>query len=321
MTILITGSVGFIGHALSLKLLKEGYTIIGVDNENKYYDVNLKKSRLKILKKYKKYFHHKINIHDYSNLFKIFKKYEIKIVINLAAQAGVRHSFKAPKDYVDSNLLGFFNIIDISTKFKIKMFLYASSSSVYGNQNEFPIKENAKINRPLSLYAASKMSNELIAHSYSNIYNLNTIGLRFFTVYGPYGRPDMSLFHFTKSILENKNIELFNYGNHFRDFTYIDDVVRAIKLIIKKKDNKSNFRVFNVARGKSIPLINFVKEIEKNLNKKALVKNIPLQKGDVKKTHADISKLINFVGYKPQISYQDGVKNFVDWYLDFYEKK
>lgn len=316
--VLITGSAGFIGYSLALKLLKKKITVIGIDNLNTYYDIRLKKDRLGILKKFNHYTHYKVNIDNIKSLEKIFKKHDFRIVINLAAQAGVRHSLKKPLDYINSNISGFFNIIYLSQKFKINKFIYASSSSVYGNQKNFPIKINSNTIKPLSLYAATKMSNELIAYSFSNMYGIQTIGLRFFTVYGPYGRPDMSLFKFTKNILENKKIELYNNGDHYRDFTFIDDVVDAVALIIKKKKYNNIFKIYNIANSNSISLITYLSEIEKNLNKKATIKKLSMQKGDVKKTHADISALKKELNFSPKIDYKNGIKKFINWYKRYY---
>ena len=321
MKILITGSAGFIGFSIAKKILNEKkYHVIGIDNINNYYDPNLKKVRLSILNSFKNYKHYNFNIAKKDKVDQIFKKYKFSIVIHLAAQAGVRYSIDFPEDYINTNLVGFFNIINASKIAKVKKFIYASSSSVYGNQSKFPIKENFDSSKPMSIYAATKKANELMAYSYSSLHGIETIGLRFFTVYGPFGRPDMSLFKFTKSIIENKTIKIFNYGNHFRDFTYIDDVVDAIKLVFEKKSkNKENFKVYNVANGKSINLKLFLNEIEKYFNKKGKIKNLKLQQGDVTKTHANIKDLINDFGYMPKTSYKEGIKKFIDWYIDFYK--
>ena len=266
MNILVTGSAGFIGFHLCKKLLSNSKnSIIGIDNLNKYYDVNLKKDRIKILNKYKNFSFKKIDLKNLIELKKIFEKYKINYVVHLAAQAGVRHSIKKPRLYFKNNLEAFFNILDLSKDFKVKHFIFASTSSVYGENTKFPLKESYDTNKPISFYAASKKSNEVMAHSYSYIYNLPCTGLRFFTVYGPYGRPDMALFKFTKSIIENKNVELFNNGNHLRDFTYVGDIVDGIFSLIKKPfKSRIPFKIFNIGNGKSKKLLEYLKEIENN---------------------------------------------------------
>jgi len=336
MSILITGSAGFIGFHAALKYLKinSKRKIIGIDNINNYYDTKLKRKRLKILKKYKNFKFYKINLVNYKGLEKIFRNNKIKLVINLAAQAGVRHSIKFPRDYVNSNLIGFFNIIDLSKKYKIDKFMFASTSSVYGDNNNYPLKEKYSVNHPIQFYAATKKANEVIAHSYSSLYDLQCIGLRFFTVYGPWGRPDMVLFKFVKNILNNKPIELFNFGNHYRDFTYIDDVVDIIfklsKIKIKKEkqqnfedssNSKSRFKIFNVSSGKKIYLKKFLEIIEKNLDKKAIVKFLPLQRGDVVQTMSSKKKIKEFINLKPSISVQTGIKKFIFWFKQYHNLK
>ena len=336
MSILITGSAGFIGYHAALKFLKteKKKNIIGIDNINNYYDQELKKNRLKILKKHKNFKFYKIDLDNYKGLKKIFKNNNIKIVINLAAQAGVRHSIKNPIDYVNSNIIGFFNIIDLSKKFKIDKFMFASTSSVYGDNNNYPLKEKYSVNHPIQFYAATKKANEVIAHSYSSLYDLQCIGLRFFTVYGPWGRPDMVLFKFVKNILNNKSIELFNFGNHYRDFTYIEDAVdilfklSKIKIKREKKQNfenssnsKSRFEIFNVSSGKKIYLKKFLGIIEKNLNKKAKIKLLPLQKGDVVETLSSKRKLKEFINLKPPVSVRIGIKKFIFWFKQYHNLK
>ena len=253
MHILVTGSSGFIGYHLSKLLLNNNCKVVGLDNHNSYYDIKLKKNRNSLLLKHKNFKFYKVDLQDSKKLETIFKNHKIKCVINLAAQAGVRYSLINPKAYIDSNINGFFNILDLSNKYKVKKFIYASTSSIYGKQNKFPLKENFKTDNPIQLYAATKKSNEVMATAYSNLYKIKTVGLRFFTVYGPWGRPDMALFKFTKNIIEGKKINLFNKGNHIRDFTYIDDIVEAIfKLVIKKNFPKQ--KIYNVGNGKKIPL-------------------------------------------------------------------
>ena len=323
MRILVTGCSGFIGFHVCNKLLQLNNKIylIGIDNLNNYYDVKLKKERLKIFKKKKNFIFYKEDISNYNKLKKVFALSKPDIVLNLAAQAGVRYSIKYPQKYFDSNILGFFNLIDISKNFKVKHFIYASTSSVYGNNNKFPITEEMNTDKPLSFYAASKKCNEIIAHSYSFIYGLPTTGLRFFTVYGPFGRPDMSLFKFTKNILNNKKINLFNYGKHTRDFTFIDYVTDAIIKIIKKyPSQKVPYEIYNIGGSKPVSLIKFINILEKNLGKKAKIKYFKLQKGDVQKTHASNAKLIKKINIKskpPDIKY--GIKLFIDWYKNFYD--
>tara|TARA_B110000444_G_scaffold231104_1_gene238839 strand:- start:2149 stop:3120 length:972 start_codon:yes stop_codon:yes gene_type:complete len=323
MKILITGCAGFIGYNLCRKLLIENkYKIYGIDNINDYYDVELKKSRIKDLKKNYKHFNFKkVNISNKNLISKLFIKEKFTHVINLAAQAGVRFSIENPLPYVESNLIGFFNILDASRKNKIKHLIFASTSSVYGDSKKFPLKETSNTDKPLSFYAATKKSNEVMAYSYSNIYGLPCTGLRFFTVYGPYGRPDMALFKFTKSIINNDTIELFNQGNHIRDFTYIDDVTTSIvKLIDKASTQKIPFEIFNIGNSKPEKLKLFLTLIEKTLGINAKVKLLKLQKGDVHKTHADTSKIVKKINYKPHTKISEGIKKFIDWYINFYKK-
>jgi len=301
--ILITGVAGFVGFSLALKLLKQNKIVHGLDNINNYYDVKLKEGRLKILKKFKKFFFYKIDIRSYSKLDKIFKIKRFTIVYNLAAQAGVRFSLKKPREYIESNIYGFFNILELSKNYKVKHLVYASSSSVYGANTNLPFSEKKIAVHPIQLYAATKLSNEIMAHSYSALYNLPTSGIRFFSVYGPWGRPDQALFIFTKSILEGKKINLFNYGNHSRDFTYIDDLINGIikvgKKIPKYKKNikrltqdtsKFPYEIYNLGSNKNVKLMTFLKLIEKYLNKKAKLNLKPLQKGDVINTSSNLKK-------------------------------
>ena len=324
MRILITGSAGFIGFHLSLKLLNKGNTVIGVDNLNNYYDVSLKKNRNKILKKYTKYIFYKLDLKNKNQLDKVFKKNKIDCVINLAGQAGVRYSLINPKSYIESNINGFFNLIETTKNYKVKNFIYASTSSVYGVQKKFPLKENFDTNHPIQLYAATKKSNELIANAYSHLFKLNTIGLRFFTVYGPWGRPDMALFKFTKNIIDGKKIEVFNHGKHIRDFTYVDDVINIIYKIISKnskiKRSNNSSKIYNVGNGKKIKLKKYIDIIEKNLKKKSKKKFLSLQKGDVIKTHCDNRLLKREYNYAPKINVEQGVKKFLQWYTSYYKK-
>ena len=333
MKILVTGCAGFIGFHVSKKLVEKGYHVIGIDSLNKYYDKNIKLERLKILRKNKKKFlFKKLKMENFNLLNKVFKKYKIKKVINLAAQAGVRYSIKNPRAYLDSNLIGFFNILECSKINKIQHLIYDSTSSVYGNNSELPFRENKHADHPIQFYAATKRSNELMAHSYSSLYNLPTTGLRFFTVYGPWGRPDMALFIFTKKILEGKKIDLFNYGKHIRDFTYVDDIVEPIIRLTemsppkKKKisvtdpsESMAPFRIYNIGNNNPKKLIEFVKAIETKLNKKAKINYKPLQKGDVYETYAYVKKLSNDTKYNSKTDIKIGIGKFIDWFKDYYK--
>ena len=324
MKILVTGCAGFIGYHLCNKLLDNKKNIVyGIDNLNNYYDIKLKKNRINLLKKKSKNFKYsKKDIKDLKILRKFFFSKRIKYIIHLAAQAGVRYSIYDPSTYLNNNVIGFFNILQISRIFKINHLLFASTSSVYGLNKKFPIAENYNTDKPLSFYAATKKTNEVMAHSFSNIYKIPCTALRFFTVYGPYGRPDMSLFKFTEAIFKSKKIELFNRGDHIRDFTYIDDVIISVeKLINKPSKNLIPYDVFNIGSSRPKHLKFFLRIIEKTIGKKTHIKLMNLQKGDVYKTHANVNKLSKFINYKPRISVNRGVKNFVEWYIKFYNKK
>ncbi len=319
MKILVTGSAGFIGFHLSSFLLQNKHQVYGIDNLNTYYDVSLKKDRLKILNKNNKFFFYKADLLNKTKLNNIVKKNKIKIIVHLAAQAGVRYSIENPRTYFKNNLEVFFNILEVSKNNNLKHLVFASTSSVYGESSNFPLKENENTSNPLSFYAATKKSNEVMAHSYSYIYKLPCTALRFFTVYGPYGRPDMALFKFTKNILENKKIELYNNGKHLRDFTYVEDIVKGIFSTINKPNrNKVPYNIFNIGNGKSRKLIDYLFFIEKKLGKKAMVKKLPLQKGDIIKTHSDIKLLKKFSNYQPKIDIEEGVSKFIDWFIDYY---
>jgi len=321
MNILITGSAGFIGYHLSKKILRKNIQVIGIDNINKYYDINLKKNRIKDLKKNKKFKFYKIDLCEFNKLNNLIKKNKIDYIINLAAQAGVRYSIENPRTYFKNNLEGFFNILEVSRLNKIKHLIFASTSSVYGDTKKFPLNEKDNTDYPLSFYAASKKSNEVMAHSYSYIYKLPCTGVRFFTVYGPYGRPDMALFKFTKNILSNNAIELFNNGIHVRDFTYIDDIVDGIYSLIKKNSKKSKlYEIFNIGNGSPKKLMDYIKEIEKNLKISANIKKLPLQKGDIIKTHSDLSKLKKYTNYNPKTNIEAGIAKFIEWYKDYYKE-
>ncbi len=333
MKIIITGSSGFIGFHLSKLLLEKGNSVHGIDSMNNYYDVNLKKSRLKILIKYKNFSFSKANLENSKQIQNIFKRFKPKIVIHLAAQAGVRYSIDKPKVYLKSNIDGSFNVIESSHKIKVKHLIMASSSSVYGANKKIPFKEIDKTDTQLSIYAATKKSNESMAHSYSNIWNIPITMLRFFTVYGPWGRPDMALFKFTKGIINNKKIDIYNNGKMYRDFTYIDDIVKGISLLlnkspsIKQKTKFKNdslsavapFRVLNIGNTKKVYLLNFIKQIEKELGKRAIRNYMPLQKGDVKQTLSDTSLLKKITNYNPKTDYKTGVKKFINWYKNYYK--
>ena len=323
MNILITGVAGFIGFHVAEDLLKlNSSKIFGIDNLNSYYDQKLKLNRIKYLKKIdklNKFKFLKVDISNKKQLDKL-KKYKIDIIIHLAAQAGVRHSIKKPQDYVKNNLLGFFNILDFSKSMHIQHLLFASTSSVYGNENR-KCSENFSCNTPIQFYAATKKSNEVMAYSYSAIYKLPCTGLRFFTVYGPWGRPDMALFKFVKNIKQKKEIEVFNYGNHRRDFTYVKDISRSIlKLISKSPKMKIPFEILNIGNSKPVKLEDFIKVIEKKLNIKAKEKYLPLQKGDIPNTNSNSGKLYKKIKFRPKTNYKSGITKFINWYQNYYEK-
>ena len=315
--VLITGVVGFIGFHTAKALLDDGFEIYGIDNINDYYDISLKRKRLKILEKYSNFIFSKIDISNIKDLAKVFKIFSPNKVINLAAQAGVRYSIENPFAYVDSNLVGFVNIIELSKKYKVDGFIYASSSSVYGANDKIPFSVEDNVDKPISIYAASKRANELIAYSYSHLFKLNTTGLRFFTVYGPWGRPDMAMFIFAEKISRNKPIDVFNNGKMKRDFTYIDDIVSGIKSALNKN---YECEIFNLGNSKSENLMDIISYIERNLNKKAKIQFSPIQPGDVKQTYADIEKTKNLLDYHPSINIDIGIKRFIDWYRKYTEK-
>ena len=324
---LVTGAAGFIGFHVAKRLLRNKKNIVvGIDNINNYYSPELKYSRLRILKYHKNFIFKKIDILKNKKLLNLFEKYKFYKVIHLAAQAGVRYSLKKPKTYIYSNILGFFNIIELSKKFRIRHFVYASSSSVYGSNTNHPFSETSEINKPIQIYAATKIANESIAHSYSSLYGLKTSGVRFFSVYGPWGRPDQALFTFTNQILNNKKIDLFNNGNHTRDFTYIDDLVDGIIKIVnnppkKKQINILPYEIFNLGSGKSIKLKKYLYYIEKFLKRKVKINYLPLQKGDMVDISSDISKAKKLLSYYPKVQVNEGIKKFLKWYLEFYNQK
>jgi len=333
--ILITGSSGFIGFSLALNLLKKGHKILGFDSINDYYDINLKHSRNKILKKFKNFSFIRGELEDQKKLNKSVLKFKPQIIIHLAAQAGVRYSLDAPRKYLSSNIIGTFNIIEIAHKIKVKHLLIASSSSVYGANKQSAFKETDKTDTQLSIYAATKKSTESIAHSYSNIWKVPITMLRFFTVYGPWGRPDMALFKFTKGIIDNKKIDIYNKGKMYRDFTYIDDIIDGIKGLINKAPNSKQFnkfkndslssvapfRVLNIGNTRKVYLLDFIDALEKELGKKAIRNYMPMQKGDVKMTLSDTTLLKKLTGYNPKTNFRLGIKNFLKWYLSYYKSQ
>ena len=312
--ILITGAAGFIGYHLSRSLLKDGAIILGIDNLNNYYDTGLKEQRLKRLKGFKNFTFKKIDLIDEKKLNNVFLNFNPSAIIHLAAQAGVRYSIENPRAYLDSNLIGFHNVIEQCRRCKINKLIYASSSSIYGLNEKIPFSVNDKTDYPVSLYGATKKSNELVAHAYSHLYGVKTIGLRFFTVYGPWGRPDMAYFSFTKKIIEGRKIEVFNHGNMQRDFTYIDDIVDGIRNTI---DKDFNFEIFNLGNSKSEDLMTMIRIIEKELNINAKIVFKDMQAGDVFKTYADIKKSSKMLEFKPKVSLQVGLKRTIDWYKSF----
>jgi UDP-glucuronate 4-epimerase len=348
--ILITGAAGFIGYHLSKRLLKDGYEVCGLDNLNDYYDPTQKLSRLsqlgiefqqepvaelveaQAISSQGNFQFHKLDLQNYDGLTKVFNDFYPDIVINLAAQAGVRYSLRNPRSYIESNLDGFFNILEASRQHGVNKFIYASSSSVYGNNEKSPFAETDNVDHPVSLYAATKKSNELIAHTYSHLYKMTTVGLRFFTVYGPWGRPDMAYYFFTKAILEGKKIQLFNQGLNLRDYTYIDDIVESIKRMVDGIDSlqpvseidqytatkSPYYHLFNIGGSNSVPVLEFVEILEESLGKKAIKELVGFQAGDVFSTEADTTNLESFINFKPSITLKEGLGEFVKWYKTYY---
>ncbi|MEM9830566.1 MAG: NAD-dependent epimerase [Bacteroidota bacterium] len=333
--VLITGVAGFIGFHLANRLGKEGYQVIGIDNLNDYYDVNLKEDRLALLQEnHSNFIFQKAELEDKSIIDQLFEEYRFDYAVNLAAQAGVRYSLKNPYAYTASNVTGFLNILEGCRHFPVKHLLYASSSSVYGANTQMPFSVHHNVDHPVSLYAATKKANELMAHTYSHLYNIPTTGLRFFTVYGPYGRPDMALFLFTKAILEDRPIDVYNHGNMKRDFTYVDDIVEGIARLLPRTaqpnpdwkgdypDSATSFapyKIYNIGNNRPIKLLDFIEEIEKNLGKEAKKNFMPIQDGDVPATYADVEALMQDTGFKPETSIQEGIKKFVEWYRVYYK--
>ncbi len=344
MKILITGTAGFIGFHLAEQLLNFGHEVVGIDMVNDYYETKLKKDRLfhsgirwghhmskgKRSFKHKGYIFYKCNLENKVGIDEIFKKEQPQVVCHLAAQAGVRYSIENPDAYIKSNLIGFQNIIEACRAFNIKNFSYASSSSVYGGNQSLPFSENDRVDNPISLYAATKKSNELVAFTYSHLYGISTTGLRFFTVYGPWGRPDMALFLFVKAILSGESINVFNNGNMLRDFTYIDDIVEGIIRVIENpaqipeettvlNPTKAPYKIYNIGNNNPVKLMDFIYAIEKSLGKKFKINYLPIQPGDVSKTYANVDSLANELGYRPATPIKVGIDNFLNWYLEYYK--
>ncbi len=336
MKILVTGAAGFIGFHLGRRLLEDGHTVIGLDNLNPYYDVQLKKDRLNHLELFDNFNFVGLDLVDRNGMAKLFSEHRFDRVVNLAAQAGVRYSIENPHAYVDSNISGFMNILEGCRHSKVPHLIFASSSSVYGLNTRMPFSVHHNVDHPISLYAATKKSNELMAHTYSYLYDLPATGLRFFTVYGPWGRPDMALFIFTRAILEDKPIKVFNYGKMKRDFTYIDDIIEGVVRVLDKipgpdpewkgeapdpGSSISPYRLYNIGNNNPVPLMDFIEAIERALGKKAVKEFLPLQPGDVPATYADVDGLIEGVGFKPETSVFKGIEKFTKWYLDYYNLK
>ena len=332
-SVMVTGAAGFIGYHLSLRLLKDGYRVVGVDNLNPYYDVNLKQARLKRLQPYDHFSFHETDLSDRMTLKNIFETTSLDVVDNLAAQAGVRYSLKKPEAYVDANLVGFGNILEGCRHHHVKHLVFASSSSVYGANTNMPFSVHHNVDHPVSLYAATKKANELMAHTYSHLYGLSCTGLRFFTVYGPWGRPDMAAFLFTKAILEEKPIQVFNHGNMKRDFTYIDDIIEGVVRVMGKlpepnPDWKGDdpdpgtsytpYKIYNIGNNQPVNLMDFISVLESAIGKEAKKEFLDLQPGDVIATFADIDDLSEDVGFKPSTPIEEGIAKFVDWYKEHY---
>jgi UDP-glucuronate 4-epimerase len=334
MKVLITGSAGFIGSALALRLLERGDEVIGIDNLNDYYDVSLKQARLQRTADHDGFTDVRIDLEDREGVAGVFRKHQPQRVVNLAAQAGVRYSLENPHAYVDTNLVGFTNILEGCRHNSVEHLVYASSSSVYGANTSMPFSVHDNVDHPVSLYAASKKANELMAHTYSHLFALPTTGLRFFTVYGPWGRPDMALFLFTRHILAGEPIDVFNYGNHRRDFTYIDDIVEGVVRVIDNvatpnpdwngdapdsATSRAPYRLYNIGNNQPVELMHYIEVLENCLGRKAEKNLLPLQPGDVPATYADVSDLVSDVGYKPDMSVEQGIANFVAWYRGYYQ--
>lgn len=333
-TVMVTGAAGFIGSALSLRLLDRGDRVVGLDNHNDYYDPALKESRLARHAEHQNYTHLRIDLADRKAMESAFAEHKPKIVVNLAAQAGVRYSIENPLAYIDSNIVGFGHVLEGCRHHSVEHLVYASSSSVYGANTTMPFSVHHNVDHPLSLYAASKKANELMAHTYSHLFNLPTTGLRFFTVYGPWGRPDMALFKFTRAILAGERIQVFNYGKHRRDFTYIDDIVEGVIRVLDKPavpnpdwsgnnpdpaSSLAPWRVYNIGNNTPVELMDYIAALERSLNRKAEMDMLPLQPGDVPDTYADVQELAREFGYKPSMPVEQGVAKFVDWYRHYFK--
>ena len=332
MKVLVTGSAGFIGSALTLKLLERGDKVVGIDNHNDYYDPTLKEARLSRHSDHPNYVHVRMNIEDREAMENVFEEHQFEGVVNLAAQAGVRYSIENPSAYINTNLVGFGHVLEGCRHNGVGHLVYASSSSVYGSNTKMPFSIHDNVDHPLSLYAASKKANELMAHTYSHLYNLSTTGLRFFTVYGPWGRPDMALFKFTKAILAGEKIQVFNYGNHRRDFTYVDDIVEGVIRVLDKPAQANTnwngdspdagtslapWRLYNIGNNSPVNLMDYIEAIESALEINAEKELLPLQPGDVPDTYADVEDLVREFDYKPSMSVKLGVKRFIDWYKEY----
>lgn len=334
MKILVTGAAGFVGYHLTQRLLEQDFTVVGIDNENDYYDPKLKEGRLEELKGKSGFTYYKMDLSDTAAINELFEKHSFHTVINLAAQAGVRYSLQNPRAYIDSNIVGFTNILEGSRHFDVKHLIYASSSSVYGANTKMPFSEHDNVSHPVSLYAATKKSNELMAHTYSHLYGIPTTGLRFFTVYGPWGRPDMAYYSFTKDIIEGKPIKVFNHGKMKRDFTYIDDIVEGIVRLTDKipqpnaewnrhaadpGSSYAPYKIYNIGNNQPVELMKFINTLEDLIGKKANMEYLPMQSGDVEATFADISDLQDAVGFNPSTPIEVGLEKFVKWYKSYYK--
>ena len=335
MKILVTGAAGFIGFHLAQRLLDEGHVVCGLDIMNDYYDVSLKQARLQQIQSHNQFTFVQIDLADRAAINDLFETWQFDCVVNLAAQAGVRYSIENPHSYIDSNITGFLHILEGCRHHQVGHLIYASSSSVYGLDEDMPFSEGQSTDHPLALYGATKKANEMMAHSYSNLYDLPTTGLRFFTVYGPWGRPDMALFLFTKAILDGKPIPLFNNGQMVRDFTFVHDIVEGITRLVKKPETASEdfdgaspdsgtsskpYRIFNIGNSQPVPLMDYVSALEEALGIEAIKEFLPMQPGDVAATNADTSRLHEWVGFQPNTSVKDGVAQFVEWYRAYYDK-
>ena len=320
---LVTGGAGFIGFYLSKALLEKGAKVVGLDNLNDYYEVSLKEDRLAILKEYPEYHFVKADLADKDTVFSVFKEFGPQIVVNLAAQAGVRYSIDNPDAYIQSNIVGFFNVLEACRHYPVKHLVFASSSSVYGGNKKVPFSTQDKVDQPVSLYAATKKSNELMAYSYSKLYQIPLTGLRFFTVYGPMGRPDMAYFKFAKKIMADEPIQIYNNGDMRRDFTYIDDIVKGIENILcnppSQDENGAAYKIYNIGNNKPEKLMDYIAVLEKCLGKEAKKEYLPMQPGDVYETYADVQDLMNDYGFKPSTTIEEGLGRFAEWFLQYYQ--